>query len=173
MAKAKPTKMLAVLGRCRRTGRWRVAAKSQVLAVLGTCSLDMRRSFVESDDQLKMKVTVVFGSATFLLPHGAEVRPSGVSFLASSLVDVPEHEDESELPTLDIEWICMFGRLRIITEEALMEQVAEPEVEEVEPEPGDVAGAAAGGDDGSATGEPDNADSDDHETEREPVAAAA
>lgn len=126
MARPKPTKMLALLGRCRRTGRWRVAQRSQVLAVLGTCNLDMRRSFVDSGDQLKMKVTVVFGSATFLLPEGAEVRPSGVSLLASSLVDVPEHDSECDLPMVEIEWICMFGRLRIVTERSLAQSGAEP-----------------------------------------------
>jgi hypothetical protein len=112
-----------------------------VLAVLGTCHLDMRRSFVESDGQLRMKVTVVFGSATFLLPDGAEVRPSGVSFLASSLVDVPEHEQEPELPTVGIEWTCMFGRLRIVTEQVLAAPEPEPE-----PRADELIGGAGGTD---------------------------
>jgi hypothetical protein len=117
VAKARPTKMLAVLGRCRRTGRWRVASRTSVLALLGSCSLDMRHSFVEDGlDRMRMKVTVVLGSATFLLPEGAEVRPSGLSLLSASSVNVPEHPEEAELPLLDIEWTSVLGRLRIMTD---------------------------------------------------------
>ncbi len=118
MAKSKPTKMLAVLGRCRRTGRWRLASKSSVLAVLGLCHLDMRDSFVD-DEQLKMTVTVFLGTATFIVPNGAEVRPSGMSLLGASTVDVPEHDDTSELPTLEIEWTSIFGRIRIVSEDLI------------------------------------------------------
>ncbi len=120
MAKSKPTKMLAILGRCHRTGRWRLASRSTILALLGVCHLDMRDSFVD-DEQLKMSVTVFLGAATFIVPSGAEVRPSGMSFLSGSTVDVPEHEDTSELPTLDIEWTSIFGSVKIISEDTLVD----------------------------------------------------
>ena len=118
MAKSKPTRMLAVLGRCRRTGRWRLASRSTVLALLGVCHLDLRNSFVETE-RIRVKVTVLFGSATFIVPNGAEVRPSGLSLLGGSIVDVPEHEDTSELPTLEIDWISILGRIRIVTEDTI------------------------------------------------------
>lgn len=124
MAKSKPTKMLAVLGRCHRTGRWRLASRSSVLALLGLCHLDLRHSFVETE-RVRVKVTVVFGSATFLVPNGAEVRPSGMSLLGGSIVDVPEHDDTSDLPTLEIEWISVLGRLRIVTEDTIDAEPAE------------------------------------------------
>lgn len=120
MAKSKPTKMLAFLGRSRRTGRWRLASRSSVLAVLGSCYLDMTDSFVDDQDKLRMSVTVFLGSATFILPDGAEVRPSGMAILAASMVDVPEHDEQSDLPTLDIEWNCVFGRVRILSEDAAL-----------------------------------------------------
>lgn len=118
MAKSKPTKMLAVLGRCHRTGRWRLARRSSVLALLGLCHLDLRHSFVETE-QVRVKVTVLLGSATFIVPNGAEVRPSGMSLLGGSILDVPEHEDTSELPTLEIDWVSILGRIRIVTEETV------------------------------------------------------
>lgn len=120
MAKSKPTKMLAILGRCHRTGRWRLGSRSTILALLGVCHLDMRDSFVEAE-QLKMSVTVLLGSATFIVPSGAEVRPSGMAFLSGSVVDVPEHEDTSELPTLEIEWTSIFGSVKIISEDTLID----------------------------------------------------
>lgn len=114
MAKKKPTKMLAVLARSRRGGRWSIASQSSVLAVLGACHLDMRRSSVDGET-FKMKVTVFLGSATFILPPGASVKPSGVTILAKSLVDVPETEEQCTLPTMEIEWTTVFGRVHIVT----------------------------------------------------------
>jgi len=117
VAKNPPAKMSAVLGRCRRTGRWGLGARSNVLAVLGSVRLDMRHSFVEGDepDELKMKVTVFFGSAVLILPEGAEVRPSGMSFLSVEWVDVPDHPVPSGLPTLQVEWTCVLGRVHVVT----------------------------------------------------------
>ena len=124
MAKSKPTKMLAVLGRSRRTGRWTVASRSSVLALLGSCHLDMTHSSIDGD-QFKMKVTVLLGSTTFVLPPGAVVKPSGMSLLAGSTVDVPEQEDDAGLPILEIEWTAILGRLRIVTATADQEREQE------------------------------------------------
>lgn len=123
MAKSRPTKMLAILGRCHRSGRWRLASRSSVVAFLGTCHLDMRHSVIDTE-RLKMSATVVLGSATFIVPNGAEVRPSGMAFLSGSVVDVPEHDDGAELPTLEIEWTAIFGKVRIVEQDRYNELVA-------------------------------------------------
>lgn len=124
MAKSKPTKMLAVLGRCRRGGRWQPAARSSVLAVLGDCHLDMRNALVEPDQPVKFQVTVFLGAVTFIVPPGVEIRPSGMSILASSQVAVPT-ADETSFPLIEVEWTCILGRVRIIAaESAISEQAA-------------------------------------------------
>ncbi|MEM7275305.1 MAG: hypothetical protein AAF547_19670, partial [Actinomycetota bacterium] len=92
----------------------------------------MTHSFVDDKEKLKMSVTVFLGSATFILPDGAEVRPSGMALLAASMVDVPDHDDTSDLPTLDIEWSCIFGRLRILSEDAAARLAAEEEQKRLE-----------------------------------------
>ncbi|MGH1492873.1 MAG: hypothetical protein ACRBK7_26345 [Acidimicrobiales bacterium] len=114
MAKSKPTKMLAVLGRCRRGGRWQPANRSSVLAVVGDCYLDMRKALVDEEQPVKFEVTVVLGSVTFVVPPGVEIRPSGMSILASSKVAVPTAEDSS-FPVIEVEWNCILGRIRIIS----------------------------------------------------------
>ena len=115
MAKSKkqpPAKMLAVLGRSRRTGRWRLAKVTNVLALLGGCRIDMRHAVIE-DESLTMKITVLFGSASVLLPRGALVQPSGISLLSASTVEVAEEEPEGDVPTIAIEWLTLFGRLKV------------------------------------------------------------
>lgn len=123
MAKSKPTKMLAVLGRCRRGGRWQPAAKSSVLAVLGDCYLDMRKALVDEEQPVKFQVTVCLGSVTFIVPPGVEIRPSGMSILASSRVAVPT-ADETGFPLIEVEWTCILGRIRIISSESLGDEAA-------------------------------------------------
>ena len=63
-----------------------------------------------------MKVTVIFGSATFVMPQGAEVHPSGVSLLSGSVVEVPENQESTDLPMLEVEWFSVFGKVKIITD---------------------------------------------------------
>ncbi len=118
MAKSKPTKMLAVLGRCRRGGRWQPAARSSVLAVLGDCYLDMTKALVDEAEPVKFQVTVCLGSVTFIVPPGVEIRPSGMSILASSRVAVPTAEDSS-FPLIEVEWTCILGRIRVISSDSL------------------------------------------------------
>ena len=119
MAKSKPGKMFAILGRCQRTGRWCLARRFSVLAVLGACHLDLRGAMVDGD-RSKVQVTVFLGSATVILPAGAEIRPSGLALLSASSVDVPDELGaESDLPPIEIEWTAVLGRLRIGTEDLL------------------------------------------------------
>jgi hypothetical protein len=88
----------------------------------------MRSSFVEDDaDQMKMAVTVLLGSAVFILPDGAEVRPSGMSLLSAELVDVPEHREPSGLPILEIEWTCVLGRVQVVTSSTLAKLATDAE----------------------------------------------
>ncbi|MCP3993197.1 MAG: hypothetical protein GY724_29310, partial [Actinomycetia bacterium] len=146
MAKSNRGKMFAILARCQRSGRWRLASRFSVLALLGACRLDLRRAIVEGE-RSRVKVTVFLGSASVMLPPGAEVRPSGFSLLSASTVDIPGADETSELPLIEIEWITIFGRLRIGTEETL-EKRDDPEtqldaepakpppvVEQAQPEP--------------------------------------
>jgi hypothetical protein len=125
MAKAKPTKMLAVLGRCRRGGRWQPAAKSSVLAVLGDCHLDMRKAIVDQEQPVKFQVTVFLGAVTFIVPPGVEIRPSGMSILAASRVAVPTAE-EASFPLIEVEWTCILGRIRIISADNLAGAAIDP-----------------------------------------------
>ncbi len=105
--------MLAILGRCRRSGRLNLVPRSSVLVLFGTCFLDMQHASVDGDT-FKMKATVAFGDATLILPEGAVVKPSGTGLLAEASVDIPEQDNDATLPTLEIEWTALFGRIRIL-----------------------------------------------------------
>lgn len=111
-------KVIAVLGRTLRAGRWKLADDSLVIAVFGRCVLDLSRAYVdEEDDELSMTVFCLFGSVSIVLPPGCDLEPSGIALLASSEVEIPsdrvEDVTEDVLAPLDISWFAMFGRVRI------------------------------------------------------------
>ncbi len=113
---AKPAKMSAILGRNRRLGQWQIPARSTVLAVFGTCHIDMRKAYTEDDlKEVKMSITSIFGGVEIIVPDGVEVRPSGAAFLASSSFEVPKMREDASLPPLILETLTLFGRLRLHT----------------------------------------------------------
>lgn len=123
-------KVIAVLGRTLRAGRWKLADDTLVIAVFGRCVLDLSRAYVDEEDEaLSMTVFALFGSVSIVLPPGCDVEPSGIAILASSEVEIPSDKADDiaqdVLAPMDISWFAMFGRVRI------NEQVIEPEPEQV------------------------------------------
>lgn len=109
-----PAKLMAVLGVCRRKGRWEVSQRTTALVLFGHCHIDFREAFADPEiESMKLNVTCLFGNATFLMPEGVDIRPSVVSVLASTGFDVPDDDAESPLPTISMETTTLFGRCRI------------------------------------------------------------
>lgn len=110
------SKVTAVLGSTARRGRWRVPGRISALVVFGRCHVDYREAFVDDDvEKLRLSVLCLFGSATFIVPEGADVIPSVVSLLASTDFEVPEVELASPFPVLMIESTTLLGRCRVVT----------------------------------------------------------
>ena len=136
-------KVIAVLGRTLRAGRWKLADDTLVIAVFGRCVMDLSRAYVdEEDDELSMTVFALFGSVSIVLPPGCDVEPSGIALLASSEVAIPSDKPlditKGVLAPLDISWIAMFGRVRINelagqpkAQFAIVEEVLSPPAVEV------------------------------------------
>lgn len=108
--------MTALLGSYRRTGKWKIAARTNAIVFLGNCSIDYREAYVDvENDSIRLSVLCILGRATFIVPEGSDVQPSVVSLLASTVFDVPEVEVVPPLPTMVIESTTVLGRCRILT----------------------------------------------------------
>jgi hypothetical protein len=123
------SKVIAVLGRTLRAGRWKLAEDTLVIALFGRCVLDLTRAYVdEEDEDLTMSIFAIFGSVSVLLPPGCDVEPSGVAIVASSDIEIPSErcEDITQmvLAPLDISWLAMFARVRVV--EIAPEVVSDP-----------------------------------------------
>jgi len=111
-----PAKLTAVLGACKRRGRWQVSNQTTAFVLFGHCYIDYRDAYADDEiEKMKLKVTCILGNATFIVPEGADIQPSVVSLLASTGFDVPKVDGESPLPTLVIESTTVLGRCRVLT----------------------------------------------------------
>ena len=63
---------LAVLGSAQRSGFWRLAEESRVVAVLGSCKIDLRSARI-SAAVTTLEVSAVLGSIDVIVPVGVEV----------------------------------------------------------------------------------------------------
>lgn len=110
--------IISVIGGCRRAGRWLVPSKTKVMTFFGRATIDLREAETTADE-LTFECMSAFASITFIVPEGAEIRPSGMAVLASARSDVPVQVGGSHLPKIAIDAITLLGRFRIITGEAL------------------------------------------------------
>lgn len=110
--------IISVIGGCRRAGRWLVPSKTKVMTFFGRATIDLREAQT-SADELIFDCMSAFATITFIVPEGAEVRPSGMAILASARSDVPVEVGGCHLPKIAIDAITLFGRFRIVTGEAL------------------------------------------------------
>jgi hypothetical protein len=74
---------IAVVGGCDRKGRWRPAARSVALAVLGGVDLDLRDAIIEGDE-LVLTAVAVLGGINIIVPEGVEVQVSGFAVLGGN-----------------------------------------------------------------------------------------
>jgi hypothetical protein len=74
---------IAVLGGCDRKGRWRPAARSVALAMLGGVDLDLRDAIIDGDE-LVLTAVAVLGGIDIVVPEGVEVHVSGFAVLGGN-----------------------------------------------------------------------------------------
>ena len=76
----RPTRwVVGVLSGARRSGPWRPAQPTRVVAVLGSCQIDLTRVDLEPETQIV--ATAVLGGIEVLVPEGVGVDFGGFAFL--------------------------------------------------------------------------------------------
>jgi len=113
--------IISVIGGAKRSGRWRVPASTRTLTLFGRCLIDLRQAETTADE-LSFSCVSAFAGVTFIVPEGAEVRPSGMAILGSARSLVPVSDTPGHLPPISIDAITVFGRLRIRTTDEIPEE---------------------------------------------------
>ncbi len=109
-------KLTAVLGNCKRTGRWKIRSHTKAFILFGNCNIDYRDAYADDElEEIRLDVLCLFGRAVFILPPGADVQPSAVSLLSSSKFDVEVTDVDAGLPSIKMETTTIFGMCRVQT----------------------------------------------------------
>lgn len=109
-------KIFSVIGGCGRSGRWLVPEKTNMMTLFGRAVIDLRDARTNAEE-LEFTCLSVFANITFIVPEGAEIRPSGMAIFGSSRSTVPTSGAPCDLPPISIEATTVIGRLRIRTTE--------------------------------------------------------
>lgn len=124
-------KLTAVLGNCKRVGRWKIRSTTKALVVFGNCSIDYTDAYADADlEEIKLDVLCLFGRAVFTLPEGASVQPSSVNMLSSSKFDVEQTDTPSDLPIIKMQTTTVFGFCRVQTGSEDLLDLDAPSVDE-------------------------------------------
>jgi len=110
------SKIMAVFGEAKRTGRWVVEAETTAAAVFGEVTIDLRDA-VLSQREVVIVANAVFGQVTIKVPHGVIVRDEGVAIFGSR-----NGADSSkggnipitpETPVVVIRGVALFGEVAV------------------------------------------------------------
>jgi hypothetical protein len=97
--------IVAVMGGASRRSRWRLAERTNVIAVMGGASLDLRGAQIDAAE-VTMNVVSIMGGVDIVVPEGVPVEVAGFSIMGGRnerIADVPP------LPGAPLIRIRMFG----------------------------------------------------------------
>lgn len=100
----------AIFSGADRRGRWRVAARTRVLAVFGGVALDLREAQLAAPE-VTMTVTAVFGGVEIVVPEGVEVQLSGLSLFGGKTANVPPSPPGA--PVVNVRVTVIFGGVQV------------------------------------------------------------
>jgi class 3 adenylate cyclase len=83
---------ISIMGGSQRKGRWRLREKTNAVAIMGGCLLDLRNAEVEGPDVL-INAVALMGGIEIVVPEGIEIELGGIAIMAGKdakrLKDVP------------------------------------------------------------------------------------
>ena len=103
---------VAVLGSAHRSGFWRLTEASQVIAVLGSCRIDLRSARI-SAAVTTLDVAAVLGSVDVIVPAGVEVDLEVMAFLGSRDLRVAAAPPAPGAPVVRITGFVLLGSLNV------------------------------------------------------------
>ncbi len=103
---------LAVLASAQRSGFWRLAEESRVVAVLGSCKIDLRSARI-SAAVTTLAVSAVLGSIDVIVPAGVEVDLEVHALLGSRDMRMGTAPPAAGAPVIHITGMVLLGSLNV------------------------------------------------------------
>jgi hypothetical protein len=113
----------ALLSSLERHGRWRLAPRNRVSAVLGSITLDLREAVLPGPE-IEIDARAVMGSVVIMVPEGVQVELTGGAALSSQNLRV-EGEPPEGAPVIRIHHRGALGSLEVRSRPRLVDQIKE------------------------------------------------
>lgn len=113
-SRRKPARWMGTLiGDVRRTGRWRMSAKTRVAMVIGDCHLDLRTAELDGDE-VTVTISQLIGDTTVVVPRHVDVEISGFFPIGEKSVVGSEEELPPAAPRVHIRAFGLIGDLKVV-----------------------------------------------------------
>ncbi len=112
---------VAVLSSVDRRGFWRVGEQSSVVAVMGSCKLDLRGALI-AGPVTTIEAVVVMGSLEVIVPEGVEVELEGGSFMGSRTLELAGGPPPIGAPVVRITGMSIMGTVTVRDSPTLRER---------------------------------------------------
>jgi hypothetical protein len=112
VAQRPPRWLVGVLGGTEQKGRWRLASRLWIVAVLGGVSLDLGQAEPEAAESV-LTVVAVLGGVEMTAPAGVPVELTGVSLLGGKSDERPPGARLPGCPLVRVRVFSLFGGLKV------------------------------------------------------------
>jgi hypothetical protein len=103
---------VAVMGELARTGRWRVAEHAVAIAVMGSCTLDLRKAEIASGE-IEITAVAFMGSVDVVVPEGLDVEVSGFAVMGSRSERVADAPPLPGSPLVRVRAFALMGDVTV------------------------------------------------------------
>lgn len=93
-------------------GRWRLAARTRAIAVMGGCTMDLRRAEIEGPD-VEISATAFWGGIEIIVPEGFEVDLRGFSFMGGRSVKLRDVAAVPGSPRILVNAVAIMGGIEV------------------------------------------------------------
>jgi len=120
-----PSSISAIFSGVERSGAWRLAPRTSITAVFGSCKLDLRRATISSG-VTELNVYVYFGSLELLVPEGVEVEVEAAAILSGREIKLSATSMPSDFkPLIRVTGTVVFGSINVRDAPNLSERIRE------------------------------------------------
>ena len=100
--------LVAIMGGCDRTGRWRLAERATSLNIMGGADLDLNQAELAAD-HVELTVFSLMGGADIRVPDNLQVELSEFAFLGGNSIKLGDAPPRPGAPVLRLRVISIMG----------------------------------------------------------------
>jgi hypothetical protein len=110
--------LIAIMAGTHRKRRWRLAARTNVLTIMGGAHLDLRQAELESTES-QITIVSVMGGCDVIVPEGIDVEVVGIAFMGGKNVRLSDARPLAGAPYIRIRVLAVMGGVSVRSRGAL------------------------------------------------------